>query len=112
MTKLMRCVAVVALSVSAAAHADANLDMATEKRCMVCHTLAGEAEHAPSFKAIARKYRSQAHAEAVLVKTVMQGNPVSGGYHWGLMPEPAPGGRTAVSEPEARQLVQWILGMK
>ncbi len=106
------CVSIIALCAASAAHADPALDLAVAKQCMSCHTLAGAATHAPSFRAIASKYRNQGNAEAVLVKTVMQGNPLTGGYHWGLMPEPGPGGRAAVTEPEARQLVQWILRMK
>ena len=39
----------------------------------------------------------------------MKGNPE---YHWELVPEPGHGTRAAVSEPEARQLVQWILRVK
>ena len=112
MNKLICGVCFAALLLPAVARADANLDMATEKRCMICHTLGGEAKHAPSFKAIARKYRSHDNAEAVLAGTIMQGNPVTGGYHWGLMPEPSPGGRSPVSEAEARQLAHWILGIR
>ncbi len=112
MNKLTFCVFIAALFASAATHADPTLDLATEKKCMSCHTLSGDSRHAPSFKAIAAKYRNQRNAEAILVKTVMQGNPVTGGYHWGLMPEPGPGGRPAVNEAEARQLVQWILRMQ
>lgn len=112
MNKSMFCVFAMALFAAAAAHADATLELATEKGCMSCHTLAGGSRHAPSFRAIAAKYRNRKDAEAILVKTVMKGNPVTGGYHWGLMPEPGPGGRPPVSEAEARQLVQWILRMK
>jgi cytochrome c551/c552 len=112
MSKLTFGTLVIALCASGAAFADANLDLAAEKKCMNCHTLNAGSEHAPSFKAIARKYRSHDNADTFLVKTVMQGNPVSGGYHWGLMPEPGPGVRSQVSEPEARQLVQWILRMR
>ncbi len=112
MNKRMICGFTVALFGSAAAHADANLDLATEKKCTSCHTLTGESPHAPSFRAIASKYHNRENAEAILVQTVMKGNPLTGGYHWGLMPAPSPGGRPPVSEAEARQLVQWILRMK
>lgn len=108
MNKLIFCVFSIALFASAA-RADATLDLATEKKCMSCHTLRGAPKHAPSFRAIASKYRNQDNAQAILVGTVMKGNPLTGGYHWGLMPEPSPGGRPPVSEAEARQLVQWIL---
>ncbi len=112
MNKPIFSVLIIALSAPAAAHADAALDLAKEKGCLDCHTLAGTPAHAPSFKAISRKYHKRVDAEATLVKTVMQGNPVTGGYHWGLMPPPSPGVRPSVSENEARQLVQWILRMK
>lgn len=112
MNKLRFCVFIIALFASATAHADASLDLATAKKCMDCHTLNTYSRHAPSFKAIARKHRNEDNAETALVGTVMKGNPVTGGYHWGLMPEPAPGVRPPVSEAEARQMVQWILRMK
>ncbi len=112
MNKWMVCAFTVALFASAAAHADATLDLATEKGCMSCHTLSGTPTHAPSFRAIASKYRNRSNAESILVPSVMKGNPLTGGYHWGLMPEPGFGGRPPVSEPEAKQLVQWILRMK
>lgn len=112
MNKLISGICLAALFSAAAARADANLDLATEKRCTICHTLGGAPKHAPSFKAIARKYRNHDNVEAVLIETIMKGNPVTGGYHWGLMPEPSPGGRSLVSEAEARQLAQWILGMR
>ncbi len=112
MDTLKRCVFFMALCGPAAAHADAMQDLATEKTCMSCHALSGESPHAPSFRAIASKYRNRADAEAILVRTVMKGNPLTGGYHWGLMPAPGPGKRPPVSEAEARQLVQWILRMK
>lgn len=112
MNKQAVCSFTIALFASAAAHADATLDLATEKECMSCHALSGVPTHAPSFRAIAGKYRNQRNAESVLVQTVMKGNPLTGGYHWGLMPEPGSGGRPPVSEPEAKQLVQWILRMK
>jgi cytochrome c len=101
-----------ALLSSVAAHADANLDLAKEKGCMSCHALRGEARHAPSFRAIASKYRNRGDAETILEGTVMKGNPLTGGYHWGLMPEPVPGKRPSVSQAEARQLVQWVLRMQ
>lgn len=112
MQKPLFIAAVIALLAPAAAHAGTAQELAAQKGCMDCHTLAGEPAHAPSFLAIARKYHNRADAEGILVKVVMQGNPVTGGYHWSLMPEPRPGGRQQVSEPEARQLVQWILRMK
>jgi cytochrome c len=112
MGKLIFGTFVIGLFASAAACADANLDLAANKKCMSCHTVNAGSEHAPSFKAIARKYRSHEHADTFLVKTIMKGNPVTGGYHWRLMPEPGPGVRSPVSESEARQLAHWILRMK
>ena len=112
MGKLIFGTFIIALFASAEACAETNLDLATEKKCMSCHAMNAASERAPSFKAIARKYRSHENVEAFLAGTVMKGNPVTGGYHWGLMPEPAPGVRSPVTESEARQLVRWILRMK
>jgi cytochrome c len=110
--KLLFGVLVIALFAAAPVHADASLDLAKEKNCLSCHTLNVSSRYAPSFRSIAKKYSNQGDAEAVLVETVMKGSPDTGGYHWGTMPEPGPGGRQPVSQAEARQLVQWILGMK
>jgi cytochrome c551/c552 len=112
MNKLIFRIFIIALFPAGVANADANLGLATERQCTNCHALTADSGHAPSFKAIARKYRTHDHAEAILVETVMKGNPVTGGYHWALMPEPGPTSRSPVTEPEARQLVQWILRMK
>jgi len=86
---------------STAALADANL--AKAKNCMACHSVDKKVV-GPAFKEIAAKYGSQKGAEDQLVQKVLKG---SSGV-WGGMPMPP----NAVSDKEARTLVQWILKQK
>jgi cytochrome c len=108
---LLAAVGSAALMLSMSAHADASFDLAKEKQCMSCHAVDKDTL-APAFKSIAGKYAKRANAEAALVPTVMKGSPDVGGYHWGTMKMPSPGARPAVSEAEAKQLVQWVLSQK
>ncbi len=102
----------LALFVSAPVHADANLDLATKKQCMSCHTLDLDSRETPSFKTIASQFHDKPHAESILVEAIMKGDPVKGGYHWGEMPMPGPIERPRVSRAEADQLARWILNMR
>ncbi|MCX7169913.1 MAG: c-type cytochrome, partial [Proteobacteria bacterium] len=98
------------LVVSGSAWADANLDLAKSKQCLSCHA-ADKTATAPSFKAIADKYRKNPGAEAALENGIMKGWD-AGGYHVGITKMPSPGPRPAVSKSEAKQLAGWILGQK
>lgn len=93
------------------AHADTK-SLAVEKECFVCHTLstqgsfAVQVSKAPSFRAIAEKYKGQANVEANLALKIKNG----GIDHWGSTPMPqSEGNRPDVSEAEAKELVAWIL---
>lgn len=88
----------------AAASASANPELAKAKNCMACHAV-DKKVIGPSYKDIAGKYAGQAGAADTLVSKVMKG----GVGAWGPVPMPA---NPQVSEAEARQLVQWILGTK
>ncbi|HEY6612349.1 MAG TPA: c-type cytochrome [Pseudomonas sp.] len=104
-------IAAVALFASGSALADAALELAQGKACLVCHSVEGVSQ-APSFKSIANKYRYLPKEEGRLVSSVMWGSPTFGGYHWGTTKMPTPGARIPVSQAEATQLVQWILSLK
>jgi cytochrome c len=90
------------------AHADTNA-LAESKQCFSCHAMDKEMPKAPSFKAIAKKYKGMANAEVMLARKVQ----VGGEGHWGAAPMPASGGaRPVVSEAEAKELVGWVLSQK
>ena len=93
------------------------LKLATDSGCMACHSVLpgpkradGLPPIAPAWRDIALKYRDDATASKRLTQTVMTGsNPNS--RHWtgktgaNAMPPNA----NAISEDDARMLVNWIL---
>ena len=101
-------VASLALFAAATAPAYASEALAQSKQCFSCHALDKEMPKAPSFKAIARKYKGVANAEVMLADKVR----VGGVGHWGSAPMPAAGPRPAVSEAEAKELAAWVLAQK
>ncbi|MEY5100228.1 MAG: hypothetical protein RJA36_2947 [Pseudomonadota bacterium] len=90
--------------------ADTDLELARSKQCLGCHSIDKDTL-APALRNISAKFRTLKGAEATLLATIMNGSAAAGGPHWGVMKMPAPGVRPAVSEDEARQLAQWILGL-
>lgn len=91
-----------ALFSSAPAFAD--LKLATEKNCMVCHNV-DKKVLGPSYKDIAAKYAGQKDAVAKLSAKVIKG----GSGVWGAVPMPP---NAQVNEAEAKTLVTWILATK
>ena len=109
---LMFAAAAIALVACAPAHADANLDLATQKQCTNCHAMKGNTL-VPSFSSIALKYKMNTDAERMLVSTVMKGSADAGlVYHWGAMKMPSLGARPVLTEAEAKQLVRWVLDQR
>lgn len=82
----------------------ANMDLAKSKNCMACHAL-GNKVVGPAYKDVATKYSGDSSAEERLTQKVLKG----GSGVWGSVPMPA---NPQVTEPEARTLVKWILGMR
>jgi cytochrome c len=105
MKKLML-VSLGLLAASTAAYAD-TADLAKAKECLSCHSIDKEGAKAPSFKAIATKYKGVKNADIALTQTVKNG----GVGHWGNAPMPA-GGRPTVTDAEAKELVAWVLSQK
>ena len=95
---------IFAASALLAGPAFANAELAQKKNCMACHAtdkkLVG-----PAYKDVAAKYAGQKDAVDKLSQKVIKG----GAGVWGPVPMPA---NTAVSDAEAKQLVQWILSTK
>ena len=102
--KLSLALIATALAAAASLPAFANEDLAKKKNCMACHAtdkkLVG-----PSYKDVAKKYAGQKDAVDKLAAKVTKG----GSGVWGAVPMPA---NPQVSEAEAKQLVQWVLGLK
>ena len=94
--------AVAAPSAGAADAAQAEA-LAKKYNCMQCHT-AEKKVLGPSYKDVAKKYKGNKDARALLVKNVKAG---SKGI-WGPIPMPA---NDKLSDVEAATLVEWILSM-
>ncbi len=95
----------------------AMLQLATNSGCMACHSILPVAKRAdglppiaPAWRDVAIKYRDDPGASNRLTRTVMTGsNPQS--RHWAgkVGAVTMPPNAAAVSEADARMLVNWIL---
>lgn len=94
--------------------------LASKSGCFTCHSVEpgkpgpeGLAPIGPAWKDVAEHYRGQKGAADNLVRLVLQGsNPY--GSHWkgkvsGLAMPP---NAVAITEPDAKKLVSWILALK
>jgi cytochrome c len=95
-------VPLIALFGSQAALADQKL--ATEKNCMICHTM-DKKLLGPSYKDVAAKYANQKDAVDKLALKIIKG----GTGVWGAVPMPA---NAQVNEAEAKKLAAWVLTIK
>ena len=86
----------------AASAADANMELAQKSGCLACHAVDKKLV-GPSYKDIAAKYKGDKGAEAKLTQKVLKG----GSGAWGQIPMPP----NNIPEPQAQQLVKWILSM-
>ena len=102
--KLSLALIATALAAAASLPAFANEDLAKKKNCMACHAIDKKLV-GPSYKDVAKKYAGQKDAVDKLAAKVTKG----GSGVWGAVPMPA---NPQVSEAEAKQLVQWVLGLK
>ena len=82
----------------------ANKELAQSKNCLACHAVDNKVV-GPAFKDVAAKYAGNKAALAMLDAKIMAG----GGGVWGAVPMPA---NPQVKDAEAKQLVDWILGLK
>ena len=101
---MKRALITLALTLTVAAPAMADLALAKSKNCMACHSVDKKLV-GPSYKDVAAKYAGQKDAEATLVTHVMKGRKGV----WGAVPMPA---NTQVSEADAKKLVAWIMTLK
>jgi cytochrome c len=82
----------------------AQLELAKQKNCLVCHSVDKKIV-GPAYKEVAAKYAGDASAEDRLAKKVREG----GTGVWGKAVMPA---NPKVSDAEAHSLVKWILSLK
>ncbi len=93
--------ALIVMSVTFAAPAFANLDLAKKNACMACHGVDKKVV-GPSYQDVAKKYAGQKDATATLAKSIKAG----GSGKWGPVPMPA---QAALSDSDANTLAAWIL---
>ena len=82
--------------------ADARL--ASEKNCMACHDVSAK-RLGPSFREIAARYAGQKDATERMASKIVKG----GEGAWGNVRMPA---NTQITEPEAKRLAAWVLGIR
>lgn len=91
----------LALAITVALPAWANLDLAKKNACMACHATDKKIV-GPSYSDVAKKYAGQADAASNLAKSIKAG----GSGKWGPVPMPA---QAALSDADAGTLATWIL---
>lgn len=89
---------------AAGAHAEGAKDLARAHACFTCHAMSGN-KVGPGFAQIAAKFAGKPDARKVLVDAMEHGEKGT----FGGMPMPA---QSALSESDAQQLADWILGLK
>ena len=101
---MKRSLITLALTLSVAAPAMADLALATSKNCMACHA-ADKKLVGPAYKDVAAKYAGQKDAVDKLTTKIIKG----GSGVWGPVPMPA---NAQVNEAEAKKLAAWVLTQK
>ncbi len=91
----------VAASAVIAVPAQADEALAKKHNCLACHQVDKKAV-GPTYKDIARKYKGQAGADALLAEKVKKG----GSGVFGPIPMPP---NAAVPDADIKKLVDWIL---
>lgn len=103
---LMLVVGLAITNSAMAAEAEAPMpDVAKKNNCTACHAINHKVV-GPSWMDVAKKYKGNSEAEAMLIKKVSKG----GSGSWGSMPMPAndPAGK---KQEQMKQLVEFILGL-
>ena len=96
-------VALIGLAV-VAAPALANEELAKKNACTACHAIDKKLV-GPAYKEVAKKYKGDAKAEAMLIEKVKKG----GVGTWGQVPMPP---NASVKDEDAKTLVKWVLSLK
>jgi len=82
----------------------ANEELAKKNACTACHAIDKKLV-GPAYKEVAKKYKGDAKAEAMLVEKVKKG----GTGVWGQVPMPP---NASVKDEDIKTLVKWILSLK
>ena len=98
---MKRTLITLAMTLSVAAPAMADLSLATSKNCMACHAV-DKKMVGPSYKDVAAKYAGQKDAVDKLAAKIIKG----GSGVWGPVPMPA---NAQVSEADSKKLAAWVL---
>lgn len=101
---MKRTLITLAMTLSVAAPAMADLALATSKNCMACHAV-DKKMVGPSYKDVAAKYAGQKDAVDKLAAKIVKG----GSGVWGPVPMPA---NVQVSEADSKKLAAWVLTQK
>ena len=95
--------------------AEPSLELATEKGCFVCHSIQADAKVkvplAPSYTAIANRYKDDSQAFTLLVDRVLHGTLYSGQNWEGEVSMRFMPPNVNVSRSEAGELTNWILNL-
>src|SRR5882672_2940215 len=105
MKKLLMIAATAGLALACganAADAEKAKALAQSKNCLACHSVDKKLV-GPAYTEVAKKYKGNKDAEAMMIKKVING----GGGVWGTIPMPP----NPVTQDEAKVLVGWILSM-
>ena len=94
-------IAAAAAAVVLAAPARADEALAKKYNCLACHQVDKKVV-GPAYKDIAKKYKGQSGAPALLAEKVKKG----GSGTWGPIPMPP---NAAVPDADLKKLVDWIL---
>ena len=95
--------AVLAGAVVAMPAAQADEAMAKKYNCMACHAIDKKVV-GPAYKDVAKKFKGQPNAVAMLSEKVKKGSSGT----WGPVPMPP---NSAVPDADVKKLVQWILSL-
>ena len=101
---MKRTLITLAMTLSVAAPAMADLALATSKNCMACHAV-DKKMVGPAYKDVAAKYAGQKDAVDKLATKIIKG---SSGV-WGPVPMPA---NAQVAEADAKKLAAWVMTQK
>ena len=101
---MKRTLITLAMAMTVAVPAMADMALATSKNCMACHAVDKKLV-GPSYKDVAAKYAGQKDAVDMLAGKIIKG---SAGV-WGPIPMPA---NAQVNEADAKKLATWVLSQK
>ena len=101
---MKRTLLTLAMTLTVAAPAMADMALATSKNCMACHAVDKKLV-GPSYKDVAAKYAGQKDAVDKLAVKIIKG----GAGVWGPVPMPP---NAQVSEADAKKLAAWVMTQK